>query len=86
MQMVQVGLLSFYVSIFVKQIKEIHWFVYRKDQADPGDAGSRHPSEVTQELPASLSSGQHLWVGFILKQTLLIWWLKFHQFSHPGMA
>lgn len=30
--------------------------------------------------------GQRLWVGFILKQPLLKRWLKFNQFSNPGMA
>lgn len=32
------------------------------------------------------SLGQCLGVGFILKQAVLKWWLKFNQFSNPDTA
>lgn len=43
MQVVQGGWLSFYIVIFIKHIKEMHWLMERKVQADPGEAGMRHP-------------------------------------------
>lgn len=67
MQVVQVGWLSFYIVIFIKHIKEMHWFMEREVQADPGEAGMRHPYADIQEWPVPLSPGQCLWVGFILR-------------------
>lgn len=43
MQMVLVGLLSFYIIIFIKQIKEMPWFMYRKAQAGPGQVAQGVP-------------------------------------------
>lgn len=36
LQMVLVGCFSFYLIIFIKHLKEMHWFMERKVQEDSG--------------------------------------------------